>query len=61
MSEKIFKVKAVAIDDNGKGIVRVNNETIFVDNLLEGEEGDIKTIYQFGKLKIGRASCRERV
>ena len=51
MSEKIFKVKAVAIDDNGKGIVRVNNETIFVDNLLEGEEGDIKTIYQFGKLK----------
>ncbi|MDD6226221.1 MAG: hypothetical protein PUB23_00455 [Bacilli bacterium] len=50
MSEKIFKVKAVAIDDNGKGIVRVNNETIFVDNLLEGEEGDIKTIYQFGKL-----------
>ena len=24
---------------------------IFVDNLLEGEEGDIKTIYQFGKLK----------
>ena len=51
MSEQAKTLKCVAIDDNGKGIVRDNNSTMFVDDLLVGEEGQIKTIFKYGKLK----------
>ncbi len=50
MSEKTYKVKAFALDDNGKGIVRIDSKTLFVNNLLEDEEGEITTIFKFGKL-----------
>ena len=61
MSEQAKVLKCVAIDDNGKGIVRDNNVTMFVDDLLEGEEGQVKTIFKYGKLKetklIKRLNC----
>ena len=51
MRSKLIKQKAVAIDDNGKGIIRFDNQTIFVNDLLPDEEGEIKLIYKFDKLK----------
>jgi len=36
---------AVSLDDNGKGIVRFNDQTLFVSGLLEGEQGVISLGY----------------
>ena len=59
MRSEIVKVKAFNIDDNGKGIVRYNNQTIFVDNLLKDEEGQVKLIYAYDKLKEAKLIKRE--
>lgn len=50
MRSEIVKLKCVALDDNGKGIVRYNNQTIFVTDLLVDELADIKLTYKFDKL-----------
>ena len=51
MSKKAFKVKCIGLDDFGLGIVKVDNSTYFVNDLLPGEEAEISTIYQYGKVK----------
>ncbi len=50
MTSKEFIVECVALSDEGRGICRIDNETLFVDNLLVGEKAKIKTTYKFGKL-----------
>jgi len=50
MQNSVITTTCVAIDDKGKGIVRYNDLTIFVDDLLIGEKADIKLIFKYGKL-----------
>lgn len=58
----IVSGKCIDYSSEGKGIVKVNNIPVFVDNLLLGEEADImitykKTDMMFGRiLKINRLS-----
>ena len=58
MTKQTSKQTAFAIDDNGRGIVRIGDKTVFVDNLLTGEEGQITTTYKFGKLKYAKLDKR---
>ena len=39
---KTLEGECVAIDDNGKGIVRLNGQTLFVDNLLPSEKAELE-------------------
>ena len=52
----IVKGTCVGISSEGKGVVKVNKDIIFVDGLFPGEEADIEILYQragvlFGKVK----------
>ncbi len=58
MSRRITKTKCVDLDDFGKGIVRIDNTTCFVDNLLPGEEADIETDFRYGKLSKAKVDKR---
>jgi len=58
MTKQTTNQTAFAIDDNGRGIVRIGDKTVFVENLLTGEEGQITTTYKFGKLKYARLDTR---
>ncbi len=50
MSRRITKTTCLDLDDFGKGIVRIDNTTCFIDNILPGEEADIETDFKYGKL-----------
>jgi 23S rRNA (uracil1939-C5)-methyltransferase len=50
MSQKITEATCVDLDDFGRGIVRIDNVTCFVDNLLPGEKAEIATVFEYGKL-----------
>lgn len=50
MTKKEFKVTCVALADEGRGIVRIEDKTLFVKDLLVGEEAIVETIYKHGKL-----------
>lgn len=50
MSRRITKTTCLDLDDFGKGIVRIDDTTCFIDNLLPGEEADIETDFKYGKL-----------
>ncbi|MCR4699245.1 MAG: 23S rRNA (uracil(1939)-C(5))-methyltransferase RlmD [Bacilli bacterium] len=58
MSRRITKTTCLDLDDFGKGIVRIDNTTCFIDNLLPGEEADIETDFKYGKL--AKAKVLER-
>ncbi len=59
MRSETVSLKCVNLDDNGKGIVRYDNQTIFVDNLLKDEVGQIKLTYAYDKLKEAKLIKRE--
>ncbi len=59
MRSETVSLKCVNLDDNGKGIVRYDNQTIFVDNLLKDEVGQIKLTYAYDKLKEAKLVKRE--
>ena len=50
MTSKILKCKCDTLDDFGRGIVHIDNQTLFVNNLLPGDEANIKTTYKYGKV-----------
>ena len=58
MSKRITKATCVGIDDFGKGIIRIDNTTCFVNDLLPGEEADIETIFRYGKLSEAKVVKR---
>lgn len=58
MKNREINATAVAIDDNGKGLVRFEDKTIFVDNLLPGEKAEIKLSYAFNTLKEAKVIKR---
>lgn len=50
MSRKETKTTCIGLDDFGKGIVRIDDTTCFLDNLLPGENALVQTDFKFGKL-----------
>lgn len=58
MTKRTTKQRAFALDDNGRGIVRINEKTVFVDDLLTDEEAEITTTYKYGKLKYATLEKR---
>ena len=58
MSRRITRTTCVGLDDFGKGIVRIDNTTCFLDNLLPGEEADVETDFRFGKLSKAKVVRR---
>ena len=58
MSRRITKTTCLDLDDFGKGIVRIDDTTCFIDNLLPGEEADIETDFKYGKLAKAKALNR---
>ena len=59
MSRRITETTCVGLDDFGRGIVRIDNTTCFVPNLLPGEVAKVATDFKFGKLS--RAFIDERL
>ena len=49
-----FVVKCERLDHQGRGIVKINGKTTFVDNLLPGEEAIIKIIDDKKKFSVGK-------
>ncbi len=49
-SRKQFDVTCTTLDDFGRGIVRIEDKTVFIDDLLPGEEAAIETVYKNGVL-----------
>ena len=58
MSRRVTKTTCLDLDDFGKGIVRIDDTTCFIDNLLPGEEADIETDFKYGKLAKAKAINR---
>ena len=58
MSRRITKTTCLDLDDFGKGIVRIDDTTCFIDNLLPGEQADIETDFKYGKLAKAKAINR---
>ena len=58
MTKKTSTQTAFALDDNGRGIVRIDDKTIFIDNLLPEEKATITTTYKYGKLKCATLDKR---
>ena len=54
MSRRINKATCLSLDDFGKGIVRIDDTTCFLDNLLPGETADIQTDFRYGKLESAK-------
>lgn len=66
MSRRITTTSCIDLDDFGKGIVRIDDTTCFIDNLLPGEEGEIQTDFSYGKLSKAKllkrfTSSKDRV
>ena len=51
MTKKTIETTCVEIDDFGRGIVRIDGTTCFIDDLLPGEKALITTIFEYGRLK----------
>ena len=54
MQKRKTEVLCDALDDFGRGIVRIDNKAVFVPGLLPGERAVVETTFEFGHLK----SCR---
>lgn len=50
MTSKEYIAKCTSLSDEGRGIIKVDNLTLFVDNLLIDEEAKVKTYFKNGKL-----------
>ena len=53
---KIVKGKAIDLSSEGKGVVKIGKDIVFVDGLFPNEEADVEILYQragvyFGKVK----------
>ncbi len=59
MSRRVQEVTCEGLDDFGKGIVRLENTTCFVDNLLPGEKAKVQTDFRYGKLSEAKVLERE--
>ena len=54
--QKVIKGKAVDLSSEGKGVVKLGRDVVFVDGLFPNEEADIEIMYHragtyFGKVK----------
>ncbi len=58
MSKKVTRVTCSSLDDFGRGIVYIDDKTVFVENLLPGEEADVATYYEYGRLKDSKIEKR---
>jgi 23S rRNA (uracil1939-C5)-methyltransferase len=63
---KIIKGKAIDLSSEGKGVVKIGKDIIFVDGLFPNEEADIEILYQragvyFGKVKKLYNLSKERI
>ena len=58
MSKRVTRTTCIGLDDFGKGIVRIDNVTAFVSNLLPGEEADVATVFKYGKLDHAKVEER---
>ncbi len=58
MSRRINKATCLSLDDFGKGIVRIDDTTCFLDNLLPNETADIQTDFRYGKLESAKVLKR---
>ena len=54
MSKQINTYTCLSLDDFGKGIIKDNKNTFFVDNLLPGEKAQIETTFNYGKIKSAK-------
>lgn len=66
MEQKIITGKCVSLSSEGKGIIKIDKDIIFVDSLLLGEEADVEVLYKrsgvlYGKIKKLRSFSKERV
>lgn len=64
--QRIVRGRAVDLSSEGKGVVKVHNDIIFVDGLFPNEEADIEILYQragvyFGKVKHLYYISKERI
>lgn len=50
MTTRMIDVECTGIDDFGRGIVHIDKETLFLDNLLPGEKARVRTYFAYGKL-----------
>ena len=58
MSKKLTRVICNDLDDFGRGIVHIDDKTVFVDDLLPGEEAEVATYYEYGRLKDAKVEKR---
>lgn len=58
MTKRTFEVECVGLDDFGRGIIRLENTTAFVDDLLPGEKAIVSTYFSYGKLKEAKLDKR---
>lgn len=59
MQKRRIDVLCDALDDFGRGIVRVDGKAVFVPDLLPGERATIETVFSFGKMKECRLLSRK--
>ena len=64
--QKIIKGKAIDLSSEGKGVVKYQNDIVFVDGLFPNEEADIEILYHragvyFGKVKKLYNLSKERI
>lgn len=58
MTRRTNETTCVGLDDFGKGIVRIDGTTAFVDNLLPGEKALVTTDFSYGKLYSAKVEER---
>lgn len=63
---RIIRGTCVSLSSEGKGIIKIDKEVIFVDSLLLGEEADVEILYKssgvlYGKIKKLHTFSKERV
>ena len=58
IDQKIFKGKVVDYSHDGRGVIKINKNVIFVPNLLIGEEASIKITKENKNFKIGQVQER---
>lgn len=65
-TNKIIKGKCVSLSSEGKGIIKIDKEIIFVDSLLLGEEAEVEITYSragisYGKIKKLLSFSKDRI
>lgn len=58
-SKRTLKTRCIALDDYGRGIIKEDGYTMFIDDLLPSEEAVIDTYFSYGK--FNRALIKERI